>query len=179
MLIALAERAPAGLVLDVGCGPGPVGGFVATHGRTVEGVDLSPAMIEVARVRHPAMTFREGDMFNLPYAGASVAGIVAFYAIVHMESSDLPRMFAELHRVLVPGGVVMCSFHVGTQTVHVDELFGCTTSLDFMFHDPALVIGALEAAGLTLEARLDRKAYPGAEHPSDRTYLVASRPAVA
>lgn len=177
-LAAFAERCPGGLmrdlVVDVGCGPGQVARFLAGHRANVEGIDLSSAMIDEARISHPALAFRVGDMFALPYIDASVAGIVAFYAIVHLRSDELIAPFREFHRVLIPGGVVAIAFHAGTDTVHVDELFGSPTSLDFVFHQPEAVIAALVEAGFALEARLDRQPYK-AEHPSSRTYLLARK----
>ncbi|NVB84421.1 MAG: class I SAM-dependent methyltransferase [Kofleriaceae bacterium] len=173
MLDAFAERVGQGLLLDIGCGPGHVARYLAERGANVEGVDLSPEMIAEARAACPDLAFRVGDMFDLPYDAASAGGIVAFYAIVHTR--ELRRPFEEFHRVLAPGGVALVAFHVGTETVHVDELFGGATSLDFMFHPPDDVAAALVAAGFTIEARLDREPYPGAEHPSRRTYLLARK----
>ena len=172
-LDAFAERCRGGTILDVGCGPGHVARYLAERGAKVEGIDLSPAMIDEARASHPGIAFRVGDMFALPCETASVAGIVAFYAIVHLQSDELLAPFRELHRVLAPGGLCAVAFHVGTDTVHVDELFGCATSLDFVFHRPEVVIEALVGAGFAIEARLDREPYPGAEHPSRRAYLLA------
>jgi len=172
-LDAFAERCAGGRIVEVGCGPGQVARYLAAHGATVEGLDLSPAMIDEARASHPEIVFRVGDIFALPYETASIRGIVAFYAIVHLRTEELLAPFRELHRVLVPGGLAAVAFHVGTETVHVDELFGCATSLDFMFHRPEAVAAALVAAGFTIEARLDREPYPGVEHPSRRTYLLA------
>ena len=126
-----------------------------------------------ARTSHPELTFHVADMFALPYETASVGGVVAFYAIVHLRSDELVAPFRELHRVLAPGGLAAIAFHAGDEAVHVDELFGCATSLDFMFHRPEAVIAALAAAGFTIEARLDREPYAGGEHPSQRTYLLA------
>jgi SAM-dependent methyltransferase len=171
-LAAFAERC-TGRIADVGCGPGHIAAFLAEHGADVEGIDLSPEMIAEARALVPALAFRAADMFALPYADGELAGIVAFYAIVHLRADELP--FAEFHRVLAPGGLIALAFHAGEQTIHVDELFGVPTQLDFMFHDAAQVIAALRAAGFQLEARLDREPYPGAEHPSQRTYLLARR----
>ena len=59
--------------------------------------------------------------------------------------------------------------------LHIEELFGAATNLDFVMHRPEAVIDALTAAGFTLEARLDRAPYPGVEHPSQRTYLLARK----
>jgi ubiquinone/menaquinone biosynthesis C-methylase UbiE len=174
-LDAFAERCEGGRIVDVGCGPGHVARYLATRGAMVEGLDLSEAMVEEARVSHPGLTFRAGDMFELPYDTASLRGIVAFYAIVHLRSEELVAPFRELHRVLAPGGLVALAFHIGSEAVHVDELFGCATSLDFMFHLPDAVVAALTEAGFTLEARLDRAPYPDKEHPTQRCYLLARR----
>jgi SAM-dependent methyltransferase len=174
-LDAFVERAESGLIVEVGCGPGQVTRYLAGRGAAVEGVDLSPAMINEATASHPGIAFRVADMFELPYDSGALAGIVGFYAIVHLQPEDLVVPFREFHRVLAPGGLVAVAFHVGNDAVHVDELFGCATSLDFVFHQPEVVIGALVEAGFVLEARLDREPYPGAEHPTQRTYLLARR----
>lgn len=171
-LTAFAERC-AGKILDVGCGPGHVARFLAERGAQVEGLDLSPQMIAEARASHPDIPFHVGDMFALPFDG--LAGIVAFYAIVHLRTGELEAPFREFHRALAPGGIAAIAFHAGGDTVHVDELFGVATSLDFMFHPPDAVIAALVAAGFTLEARLDRAPYPDVEHQSQRTYLLARK----
>ena len=96
-LDAFAERCK-GTILDVGCGPGHVAHYLASRGATVEGVDLSPQMIDEARASHPALSFRVGDMFALPYEPHTAAGIVAFYAIVHVQTAELVTRF-RLHRV--------------------------------------------------------------------------------
>lgn len=171
-LAAFAERC-TGQIVEVGCGPGQVAKFLAGCGARVEGTDLSPAMIDEARALCPALSFRVADMFALPYADASLAGLVAFYAIVHLRTAELAAPFREWHRVLAPGGLVALAFHQGTDVVHVDEMFGATTNLDFVMHPPDAVVEALITAGFTLEARLDRAPYPGVEHPSQRTYLLA------
>jgi SAM-dependent methyltransferase len=173
-LAAFVERCH-GKVADLGCGPGHVAKFLADCGAEVEGLDLSPEMIGEARASFPSLAFRVADMFALPYDTGTLAGIIAFYSIVHLRSDELAAPMAEFHRVLAPGGLVAVAFHVGTDEVHVDELFGVTTSLDFMFHQPEAVIAALVAAGFTLEARLDRAPYPEVEHASPRTYLLARK----
>ncbi len=173
-LAAFAELcATPGLVVDLGCGPGHVAKFLAGCGATVEGVDLSPEMIEQAREECPDLRFQVADMFALPYADGALAGIAAFYAIVHLQSAELVAPFIELRRVLASGGLLAIAFHVGDETVHIEELFGVATKLDFVMHRPEAVTDALIAAGFTIEARLDRAPYPGVEHPSSRTYLLA------
>lgn len=174
-LDAFAERCAGGRIVDVGCGPGHVARYLAARGAMVEGIDISPEMIDEAKALAPGVRFCIGDMFALPYDSGSLAGIVAFYSIVHLASDQLSAPVAEFHRVLSDGGLVAVAFHAGTATVRVHELFGVATNLDFMFHQPAFVEQALVDAGFTIEARLDRQPYPGVEHASQRTYLLARK----
>lgn len=173
-LAAFAERC-AGLVVDLGCGPGHVAKFLAECGAQVEGVDLSPEMIEQARAAFPGLHFRVADMHALPHADGSISGIVAFYAIVHLQSPELIAPFTECRRVLAPGGLLAVAFHAGDETVHLEELFGVATRLDFVMHRPEAVSASIIRAGFTIEARLDRAPYPNVEHPSQRTYLLARK----
>lgn len=174
-LDAFAERCAGRRIVDLGCGPGQVARYLADRGAAAEGLDLSPEMIAEARACHPGLTFTVGDLFALPYGDATFGGAVAFYAIVHLQPADLAAPLRELHRVLAPGGLAALAFHIGVDAIHVDELFGCATSLDFQLHEPDAVIAALGAAGFTLEARLDRAPYPDAEHPTRRCYLLARK----
>ena len=163
-----------GPVADLGCGPGQVGRYLHDQGVNVVGVDLSPGMIGEASRLNPEMEFRVGDMRRLDFDAASLAGVVAFYAIVHFDSSELTPVFREMRRVLQAGGAVLLAFHVGEEVVHVDELFDAPVSLDFRFHVPERVVGSLEEAGFRVIEDCRRAPYEGVEHPSRRCYLLAT-----
>jgi len=162
-----------GMVADVGCGPGHVARYLYEQGVTMFGIDLSPAMIRCAVRLNPGLAFHVGDMRNLELRSSSLAGIVAFYSIVHFEPGELLVIMREMRRVLASGGLALVSFHVGNELVHVDELFGAPVNLDFRFHDPADVVAALRAAGLAVIERVEREPYEGAEYPSRRCYLLS------
>lgn len=58
--------APRGArILDAGCGPGRVGGFLASAGHQVVGVDVDPALIEAAQHDHPGPQWVVGDLAEL------------------------------------------------------------------------------------------------------------------
>jgi len=162
-----------GAVADLGCGPGHVAKYLCDQGVSVIGVDLSPAMIEVAGHLCPGIDFRAGDMRRLDFEDASLAGALMFYAIVHFDSAELGAVFQETRRVLRQDGLALISFHVGDQVVHVDDLFGAPVSLDFRFHVPAEVIAALREARFRVTEEVEREPYEGAEYPSRRCYLLA------
>jgi SAM-dependent methyltransferase len=162
-----------GLVADLGCGPGHVSKYLHDQGVTMAGIDLSAEMIRCAARLNPGIDFRVGDMRALEVPSGSLAGVVAFYAIVHFSAAELGPVMIEMRRVLAPGGLALLAFHVGEQVVHVDDLFGAAVNLDFVFHAPDLVAGSLKAARLAIIERTDREPYEGVEHQSRRCYLLA------
>ena len=162
-----------GLVADLGCGPGHVARYLHDQGVTMVGIDLSPQMIEEARRLNPELEFRVGDMRTLDLSPERLAGVVAFYSIVHFERDELLAVMAELRRALARGGLALVAFHVGHDVVHVDELFGAQVNLDFRLHAPADVVAALRVARLAVIEHVEREPYEGAEYPSRRCYLLA------
>ncbi|MBL8117283.1 MAG: class I SAM-dependent methyltransferase [Anaerolineae bacterium] len=163
-----------GLVADIGCGPGQIARYLHERGAAVIGLDLSPQMIAQAQRLHPPLLFQIADMQALPIAGGSLAGITAFYSIIHILRASLPDVFREFHRVLQPSGYLLLSFHIGSQTVHLDNFFEKPVSLDFLFYEIDVLRSALEAAGFKVALSAHRAPYPQ-EHQSQRGYLLAQR----
>jgi SAM-dependent methyltransferase len=166
-----------GEVYDLGCGPGQTTAFLHGCGVGVRGLDLSPELLREARRRHPGLPFEAGDMLALPLADGSLAGVVAFYAIVHLSPAGLERALAEMHRVLRPGGRLLLTFHIGEGSVHVEEFLGRPVALDFVFFSPQAVVGELARAGFVAVEVIERDPYPGVEYPSRRAYVSARKPA--
>ncbi len=52
-------------ILDAGCGPGRTGGYLATCGHTVVGVDVDPVLIAAAEADHPGPTWLVNDLAEL------------------------------------------------------------------------------------------------------------------
>ena len=97
-------------VADVGCGTGRLTPYLAAHGLTPRGVDLSPGMVEVARRDHPGVTFEVADLRALPFPDASLAGVVCWYSLIFLAPADRAVAFGELARVVRPGGHLVTAF---------------------------------------------------------------------
>ncbi len=66
--------APRGArILDAGCGPGRLGGYLATAGHHVVGVDVDPALIEAAEQDHPGPRWLVGDLAELDLPARGIA----------------------------------------------------------------------------------------------------------
>jgi len=175
LLASLAEQAEKGApIADLGCGPGHVAAWLAGQGIAAVGIDLSPGVIAVGRRDYPEVEFREGDLLALPAAHGEFGAAIAFYSIIHLEPGELSRAFEEIHRVLRPGGLVLVSFHIGSEARHLDQWWGHAVDVDFRFFEPPEIATAIEAAGFCIQMRLERVSYPG-EVETRRAYLLARR----
>ena len=162
-------------VLDLGCGPGHTPAHLTSLGLLATGVDLSPRMIEIASQTFPQSRFEVGDFCSLRHESSSVAGILAFYCIVHLTPEQLVPAFAEMHRVLSDDGVLLLSFHVGTEMLRAENFLETSAALDFTFFEPSQIETLLRSVGFDWVDVRVRAPYE-TEHPSQRGYILALKP---
>ena len=151
----LVRAGGGGPVADVGCGPGHVTAHLHDSGLDTFGIDLSPVMIEVARREHPGLRFAAGSMTDLPLADASVAGLIAFWSLVHVPDRALAGVLGHFRRALRPGGVLLLGFHAGDRSTLKTEGYGGHPMKVYVYRrEPDRMAAALRDAGLTVEAHL-------------------------
>mmetsp|Transcript_13244 Transcript_13244/g.48239 ORF Transcript_13244/g.48239 Transcript_13244/m.48239 type:complete len:269 (-) Transcript_13244:1962-2768(-) len=101
-----AALAPHARVLDVGCGPGNLTGFLARQypdlSLSVTGVDCSEKMLDEARKTYPGERFEYADACALPFNTGTYDVVTTSYTLRNF--SDLPRALEEMVRVLKAGG---------------------------------------------------------------------------
>ena len=178
MLDWFAEKVgDLGIICDMGCGPGQIARYLFDHGAEVCGIDLSPGMVERAQSLNPGISFRQGNMLAL----ASIAdnffgGVAAFYSIIHVPRPALNQALAELKRVLIPGGILLLTFHIGQEIKHFDQWWGKEVSLDFIFFETEEMKERLKIVGFELQEVIERDPYSEVEYQSRRAYIFARKP---
>jgi ubiquinone/menaquinone biosynthesis C-methylase UbiE len=110
MLIEMSGVSGGDQVLDVACGPGLVACAFAPHARQVNGIDITPAMIEQARALQGEkqlknLTWQVGDVLPLPFPGDSFSIVLTRYSLHHFL--DPAAVLAEMVRVCRTGGRVL------------------------------------------------------------------------
>ncbi len=161
-----------GLVCDIGCGPGQIAHYLREQGVEAMGLDLSPKMVEKARLLNPGQRFEQADMRALPFIDGELAGITAFYSVIHIPRPNVTLVLKEFRRVLKPDGLLLLAFHIGDEVRHMDEFFDKPVSLDFTFFLIAEMRAYLNAAGFTPKIVTERTPY-SEEHQSQRAYMLA------
>ncbi len=165
-------------VWDIGCGPGQTAGYLKGLGIEISGLDLSKRLLEQARARHPEIPFRKGNILDLDFEDGSIAGIVAFYAIVHFTEEQVATACREVFRVLQPGGPFLLTYHIGDETIRIDRFLGETVDIDFMFFTTEFISRCLEEGGFEEIETIERDPCPGIEYESRRAYVFAVKPPI-
>jgi ubiquinone/menaquinone biosynthesis C-methylase UbiE len=175
ILDRFAERVRGrGPVCDLGCGPGEVACYLHSHGvEDVLGIDISSGMVEQALKLNPDLIFRQGDMLSLEAENDSWGGLAAFYSIIHIPRERVADALREMERVLKPGGMLLLTFHIGQETVHLDEWWGNEVSLDFFYFETKEMTTNLERAGFEIEKVVERDPYQDVEAQTRRAYVFA------
>ncbi|MGD9932196.1 MAG: ubiquinone/menaquinone biosynthesis methyltransferase [Dehalococcoidia bacterium] len=104
--VALVRRlriGPGETVLDLACGTGDFAEIARKSGARVIALDFARGMLLQGAARHAeAMSFVQGDALHLPLASDSLDAVVSGFALRNFTA--LPPVFAELDRILKPGG---------------------------------------------------------------------------
>jgi ubiquinone/menaquinone biosynthesis C-methylase UbiE len=115
-LVDLAGVGAGDRVLDVACGTGVAARAAADRigsGGSVTGVDLNPAMLQVARRLRPDLDWREGDAAALPFESGAFDVVLCQSALFFFP--DVPAAVADMGRVLCPGGRLALQTYASAQ----------------------------------------------------------------
>jgi SAM-dependent methyltransferase len=161
-----------GLVADLGCGEGRIGAHLAALGLDVLGIDLSPALIGIARATRPGLRFAVGSMDALPLPDGALAGAVPWYSVIHAAPDGLPAYFAEFARVLRPGGHLLMAFFeaVGEPVTRYEHTV--TPAYRWPVDDLSALAGR---AGFAEIGRMSREPRPGERFRRGHLLLHATR----
>lgn len=163
------DAGPGMRVLDAGCGTGGVAELVAPSGATVVGVDLAPALIEIARERAAerslSIDYRVGDCERLEDGDASYDAVGSSVGVIF--APDHEAAASELARVTKPGGrLALANWQPGPGVQDIFRVMApfqaaAPPSSPFDWGDEARVRELLGAAfELTFETRVNTVRYP-------------------
>jgi ubiquinone/menaquinone biosynthesis C-methylase UbiE len=160
-------------VLDVGCGPGDATAILTDCGLAAEGIDASPAMVEIARTAHPDVTFAVADMTALPFDDDSFDAVCSWYSIVHTPTDELRRVLVELRRVLSEDGWLLLTFQTDAPNLLLSNVFESNVDLEFLRHDVDTVQELLIECGYVLHRDALRTADKSSGETASQAFVIA------
>jgi SAM-dependent methyltransferase len=108
---ALGEGIAGARVADIGCGAGALAAPLSSAGAEVWGLDLSPALLEIARRRAPRARFRQGSLHELEIppveAVCAIGEVVNYMADARAGAAALRRFLEQASASLRPGGLLL------------------------------------------------------------------------
>ena len=134
-------------VIEVGPGPGLTTDALRTALPKLTAVEIDPGLANVLerRLAGTNVEVLNADATALPLETDRFSGAVSFTMLHHVPSALLQdRLFAELARVLAPGGVLVLSDSVASDALaalHEEDTYNPV--------DPGTLPGRLDAAGFT------------------------------
>jgi len=142
LLAALLEGGQRARVLDLGCGTGLSGVALKPFAKRMEGLDLSPRMLDRARARGLYDALHEADLLDFLPRRAAAHDLIAAADVLNYLG-DLAPALAAMAAALKPGGEALFSLEAGAATVELGQ------GLRFR-HNPAHVAELAREAGFTL-----------------------------
>lgn len=172
-----ARDAGAPTVGDIGCGTGRLAAYVLSRGIGVRGFDLSPEMVRVARREQPGLDVQVGDVRALPFGDGELDGAICWYSLMYLPPQDRPGAFAELARVVRPGGYVATAWKVGDDSARRGgESLGLGIGFDIWWLSQGELTRRFEEAGFAVAFWGGRPADPVEQQPQG--YLIARRSSI-
>jgi len=134
-------------ILDLGCGIGRDVAVFRERGCRVTGIDASPELLAVAKLRMPDADLREMDFLHLDFPDAPFDGIWAAASLLHVPKAKLPTVLREVVRVLKPEGALFSSWKEGEGESMIPDYTGAQGRF-FAFYTKVEISGIMEQAGL-------------------------------
>ena len=141
-------------VADLGCGTGRTAAWLVAHGASgIDGVDITPEMLESARGRGAHRSLRVADVGATDLPDSAYDLVICSLVDEHLKTLD--RLYSEARRLLRPTGCfVVVGFHpyfvmAAGMPTHFEDDGGGPVAIETYIHLPSEHFGAGRTVGLT------------------------------
>lgn len=102
-------------ILEIGCGPGNITRYLLKKKPhfQIEGIDISPNMLALAKANNPTANFKVMDCRNIDQLQEQFDGIICGFCVPYLSQSDCVKLIQDAKNLLTPSGVLYISFVEG------------------------------------------------------------------
>jgi len=108
-------------ILFAGCGSGRDMEAASKQGFKCVGIDISSHMINIGKIMGINQPLMQMDLENLDFPDESFGGVYCETALAHVKKANLKKVFADFHKMMPKGGVMLVSFRKGDGRVYYTD----------------------------------------------------------
>lgn len=163
-------------ILDVGCGPGDYSKYMKEKGFSVEGIDLSIGMLQIAKKMFPEVKFKKMDMRKLEYPNQTFDGLCVAYSLFHVQPSQTTNVLKGFYKVLKSNGIMLLMVHEGKGEEMVPEPLNPELKMFFKYYQKDEIETLLQKTGFEVIYESERKPKKtGPELKKNRLFIIARK----
>lgn len=148
------QRLPASSprVLEIGCGPGNISKHIRSmiSDAEIEGIDVAPAMIELAKANNPKGKYYEMDARNIQMIANNYHGIACGFCIPYLSKTDVVKLFLDCRNLLYSDGLFYLSFVDGDYSKSGFQTGSTGQRVYFYYHESEFILNCLINSGFEL-----------------------------
>jgi len=98
-------------ILDIGCGPGNISRYLLNKrpGFRIDGIDLAPRMVELARANNPTASFEVMDSREIASIRKKYDAVISGFCTPYLDADEVAKLLADVRALLDKGGIFYLS----------------------------------------------------------------------
>ncbi len=98
-------------IFEIACGPGNITRYLLNKrpGFKIEGIDLAPNMVELARANNPEASFQVMDSRAISSINRKFDAVMCGFCIPYLDKGDVARLIADVRALMKKGGIFYLS----------------------------------------------------------------------
>lgn len=164
-------------ILDAGCGPGMISKYLLSKfpGYKIDGIDIAPNMVELARKNIPSAEFMVMDLRNISQLNKEYNGIICGFGLPYLSESEAKSFINECYNLLLENGVLYLSFVEGDRENSGFKTASTGDRTFFNYFNLNLLSDVLKNAGFEISLKLNVDFRKSESEIENHTILVAKK----
>lgn len=137
-------------IFEIGCGPGNITKYILGKRPdcTLEAIDTSPQMIELAKANNPTASFTVMDCREIGSIKTHYDAIVCGFCLPYLSEADCEKFLSDCKKLLHSNGILYLSFVAGAPSLSGYQTGSSGHRMYFYYHELEAVQSQLKANGL-------------------------------
>jgi ubiquinone/menaquinone biosynthesis C-methylase UbiE len=163
-------------ILEIGCGPGNITKYLLSKlpQLRIEGIDMAPNMIELARKNNPAAKFSMMDARHIDNIGTKFEAVMCGFCFPYLSKEDCAKLIKDASALLHPGGVLYFSFIEDSYSRSGYETNSLGEKYHIFYHEENYLLEVLEKNNL-ISSSIHRIPYPNANGGDSHLVMIARK----